>query len=391
MTWNSSYELFAIKAKSCSKGFTVLDCFTKASSSSQLMADLSQAYEALKPSENSICLFNGGQNNFIYKDIELPKLKEELILQSLTMQVDRHFPLHGHAYSIGFRSVSEESSQNLYRLICITKEKWNELVLLCQAAKFGVDAFVPGHLILDKFYNNELVHFNGKEYEVLSNGALKVYDKTNENSSLPFEINNNCIDDKDLSNFNEALLLAKYALSKDFLKENEWLSPLPEVVKPKRFKKAKNLIALQTATLIFCVSYFLYLYFSTNINKAKATKSVITELSQEIDSIPDYSDEILLLEQAKESLTHFNEDSSLDLTVALVELTRLLPENYSIKNLNYNASTEKITVSVRMENGVATELLDAFRTSSIFNNDPILNDSGNRLTLSFKSNSDNSE
>lgn len=355
------------------------------------MADLSESYESLNPSENSICIFNGGQNTFIHKDLEMPLLKEDLVLKSLTMQVEKHFPLHSNSYSVAFRKVYEENAKAIYRLICISKEKWNELVMLCQAAKFGVDAIIPGYVILDKFYKDQLVYFNGKEYEISPKGELKLYEKTSEISPLPFELNNDQINEENLPKFTEALILAKYGLSKEFSKESQWLSPLPKVLKPKRFEKAKKLITLQASILITCLSYYIYLYATKTAEKASEINRTILELEKEADNLANFSKDIFILEDAKEEIIKFNNSSQVDLTEALVELTRLLPENYSIKNLHYNSLNSQITVSVRMENGVATELTDAFRGSSIFNDYPVFNDSGQRLVLTLKSNEGSGE
>ena len=385
ITWNRNYEIFALKMQLCSKGYTVHKNFEKQSSSEALANDLSETYESLEASENSICIINGGEGNFVFKDLQLPILKDDLILQSLSMQVDKNFPFHANSFSLGFRKLTESDSLAFYRLLCISKEKWNELVLLCQSAKYGVDAFIPGFAILDTVYKNQTVAFNAFEYEIDEQGQLHVYEATEKNSALPFELNNDVIEENKLANYQEALLLAHYGLSKDFLKEAPLLSPLPKVVRPKRYEKAKNLIQFQLCILAFCLCYLSYLFVSKTVAKGNSITAVISELNAQNEALPESSSQILLLEDARNEIKDFQNNQERDLTEALFELTRLLPENYSIQSLSYSARSSKLIVAVRMNNGVATELTGAFNQSEIFKGYPVFSDSGNRLTLTIKS------
>lgn len=381
--WDRSFRLYGLNLKLCSQGYTVQYVSEVASNAETLLDDIKSVYENLHASEDSITIFSPGEDFFAIKDLHLPKMKDDLLEQSLFLQAEQFFPFHISELLLGFRAVNDAG---LYRCLASKKDKWAELLATASAAKFGVDAFLSSSAILDYAYKGQSVTLAGVEYHVSETGELANFGRSDESAvTLPMELKHDLISEEKLAEFLPAILLAHFGLSKGFPQVAKKLSPIPEALRPNRYERAKKMIAFQVCALILISIYFVYSLLSQRFDKANQFQTRFSELNTQMEDLGNYSEKIHFLERSEEQLRQYNDQSQVSLSEIVLELTELLPENYSIKNLLYDSKNSRVTVTVNMTNGQAAELTDAFQGSHIFNRYPVFNDSGNRLVLQLKS------
>ena len=381
ISWTKSHEITAVKMKPKGKGFDLLASYHKSSNAEDFQSDFSRTFEDLGCSAETLVVLNGG-GVFAVKEFDVPKLKPELISNALALQIDKLFPFHNNDLKFSFRQYMSDEQKAFVRVLALKNQKWNELLALCPLSSFGVDAIFPIEAILDLYLSDQSLSLNGKTYYVDVNGSLSSMSSSDKAQfSLPFELNSSLNQDE-LTSLIEPILLAHYTLSCDFKAERTFLSPLPDQLKPRRFEKAKKMLSTQAVILVALLVYFGYLYVNKRIETAKVLRNDLSALQSQFQDANKAS--LPLLEKAQSDLIEAQETRKNNFAEILLELTRLLPDNYSIKNLSYNSQVGQLTVSVRMENGQASELTNAFKSSEIFNNYPVFNDSGNRLILKLK-------
>jgi hypothetical protein len=251
IAWDIDFNVYGISLKTGAKGAReiVASTFQKSDNGIEGFSErLKKVYEELHPDKNSPIVAGGHMTGSVCFEIAMPKLADKELKQAIAFEIPRHIPYPPEETSWCYRVVGEDKSGRLrLRIFAVIEREWTHFLSRFDASGIKADAIMCPFMAAEKS-DASFLNLNGIDAEF----GFVFDDET----FVPEKIETVSIKSKDEKFFenivgidklhgseNEAfepcLMLADYALNRNFKKDCASSMDLPEKLMPQRFKFLK--------------------------------------------------------------------------------------------------------------------------------------------------------
>jgi len=383
LTWTREGACFGVRLRRGAGAVRLEDVWTVVpGEDGRLPQVLAEGADRLNAAEAGAVVVGPASPEAAFVDLNMPPLPPDDLRRAVEFELPRHVPVAPEAVLWGYRVLpSSNGNQRSVRLITMRESNWAAWVEVASRISTGTDAIIPPAAVVDPILEDRPVpvpspakdavfvlvprqHGNGREIVLVSRDSETAV------SALEGVLGMDGLDVGALADmpsdqrlhFVSAVLLALYGLSRSLDADRRTCPAPPYELRPRRNRSSRVLAAVLAIYVAGAVGVLGARWYRHGMSRFTRLRTESERLQQllKADNVQPIPDELL---EAIEKDLHDVDINRPTLTEALLELTRIVPQDAWVTSLTWTDGKLDVQVRTAQEN---SGIFEKLKRSNIF-------------------------
>ncbi len=269
--WNLNGHVRGLVAARDSRGGLKILASAAGNATLPFPLQLREVDAALRHSQAEAVLAGGFVRDFVCCEFPMPNHPPALLRNAVRMELSRHFPLSSAELVFGFRPIPIPDSphQVRVRVFAVRTGAYDELIGKLKESGLRFDAFCHPFMAaeIDREHPRAVFPDTAPGLEMVMNDAA---------------LAEMCVGTEEPSPDRTGEVLAACALGRRFRQDKKYLSPLPEELRLRHFKKSRRLLILLFLLMLTLAGSLGWRYWSDGNQRLRRYRRAEIKLSEEL-------------------------------------------------------------------------------------------------------------